>query len=118
MTCVGVICCTPVTLGQGRLTTTGTGAQVTSAARAEVMWEREHEAGAALYSAVMEELELSQVSEQREAETERSVMRTWNILTDIVMPIRFTRFNKMLLLTYKVLSQTIYLFQSLEPFNV
>ena len=105
MTCVGVICCTPVTLGQGRLTTTGTGAQVTSAARAEVMWEREHEAGAALYSAVMEELELSQVSEQREAETERSVMRTWNILTDdIFMPIRFRRFNQMLLLllTYNV----------------
>ena len=100
MTCVGVICCTPVTLGQGRLTTTGTGAQVTSAARAEVMWEREHEAGAALYSAVMEELELSQVSEQREAEAERSVMRTWNILTDdIFMPIRFTRFDKILLLT-------------------
>ena len=100
MTCVGVICCTPVTFGQGRLTTTGTGAQVTSAARAEVMWEREHEAGAALYSAVMEEPELSQVSEQREAETERSVMRTWNILTDdIFMPIRSTSFDKILLLT-------------------
>ena len=96
MTCVGVICCTPVTLGQGRLTTTGTGAQVTSAARAEVMWAREHEAGAALYSAVMEELELlSQVSEQREAETERRVIRTWSILTDIFMPIRFTKFTKM-----------------------
>ena len=76
MTCVGVICCTPVTLGQGRLTTTGTGAQLTSAARAEVMWAREHEAEAALYSAMMEEVELSQVSEHREVETERNKMRT------------------------------------------
>ena len=84
MTCVGVICCTPVTLGQGRLTTTGTGAQLTSAARAEVMWTREHEAEAELYSAMMEE-ELSQVSEHREVETARNKMRTCNILTNILI---------------------------------
>ena len=84
MTCVGVICCTPVTLGQGRLTTTGTGAQLTSAARAEVMWAREHEAEAALYSAMMEE-ELSQVSEHSEDVTARSKMRTCIILTNILI---------------------------------
>ena len=93
MTCVGVICWTPVTLGQGRLTTTGTGAQLTSAARAEVMWAREHEAEAELYSAMMEEAELSQVSEHREAETARNKMRTCNILTNILMLITFTKFS-------------------------
>ena len=90
---MGVICCTPVTLGQGRLTTTGTGAQLTSSARAEVMWAREQEAEAALYTPGVEaDLSLSHVSSHRHADRESSRVTMCVILMGVMFIHAFKMF--------------------------